>query len=65
MRCEYRKCKALAEYKTAFGNFCPFHFKALNKKKNLKGDKIKVDKVFKQMWEKFKNIKNIQINLGR
>ena len=59
--CNYNKCKAVAEYRTAFGNLCPYHYKVLNKKKGLKGDKIKLTLAEKKLLKRFRLMPNFNI----
>ena len=38
--CQYSKCKAVAEFDTPMGCFCPYHYTVLKKKKGNLGKKI-------------------------
>ncbi len=65
--CQYNKCKAIAEFKTPFGYFCPYHFKVLNKKKGLTGENLNISKTEKEVMKHFKLMPNVIIKtkLGR
>jgi hypothetical protein len=59
--CQYAKCKAVAEYKTAFGNLCPYHYKTLKKKKGLKGEKIILTMAEKELLKRFRLMPNFNV----
>lgn len=59
--CTYKGCKAVAEYKTAFGDMCPYHYKVLKKKKGLKGTKIDITLAEKKLFKEFRLMPNIKI----
>lgn len=59
--CTYKTCKAVAEFKTDFGNLCPYHYKVLKKKKGLKGEKIKLTLAEKELLKKFRDMPNFNI----
>jgi hypothetical protein len=47
--CNYSTCKAVAEFETTMGNYCPYHFKVMQKKKKLAGKKIEMTNTVKEM----------------
>jgi len=65
-KCQYKKCKALAQYETTYGKFCPYHYRVLKEKKGIEGKRIRKDKqttIMANLINKFKFSKNVQINL--
>ena len=53
--CQYSKCKAVAEYSTNLGNYCPYHKKVLAKKKDITATKIEISPAVKNLLKKVRS----------
>lgn len=63
--CQYNKCKAVSEFETSLGNYCPYHYKVMKKKKGLLGKQIKITRSEKEALIKSRLNPMITIKLKR
>ena len=62
--CQYKRCKAIADYKTKLGQYCSYHLKVLRKKmgNEFVAEEVKLTNTQKKLLKNFRNNPQIQVN---
>lgn len=62
--CNYKGCKAIADYNSKLGKYCAYHLKVLRKKmgNDFKAEKIELTSTQKKMIKMFRLNPKIQLN---